>query len=53
MLYKGELTLASPRNITINVLDANTFFSLDYESDSVHNLKNKTNGFFTDQKGDK
>ena len=53
MLYQGEIALGSPRNITINVLNANTFFTLDYESDSMNNPKNKTNGFFTDHKADK
>ena len=29
---KGELVLGSPRNITVNTLNGNQFFTLDYES---------------------
>ena len=51
--YKDELELGSPRNITVNVLNANTFFTLDYDHENVHDAKNKTNGFHLDREGDK
>lgn len=53
MLYQGELELGSPRNITVNVLNANTFFTLDYEPESIHDHKNKTNGFAMERRGEK
>ena len=28
---KGEVVLGSPRNITLNTLNGNQFFTLDYE----------------------
>ncbi len=28
---KGEITIGSPRNITLNTLNGNQFFTLDYE----------------------
>ena len=29
-MSKGEISLGSPRNITVNTLNGNQFFTLDY-----------------------
>ena len=31
-MIKGEISLGSPRNITVNTLNGNQFFTLDYDN---------------------